>query len=101
MYERCGETGRTMVIQRREDAGKRMRTPRLRAPVGTPGETGDRRPDGRKPEACEGAGPVLGGVTGNPVAKSEREKGDRHVSVVKVVCGKRYKCDIHGPRVTP
>ena len=69
MYDRCGETGRTMVIQRREDAGKRMRTPRLRAPVGTPGETGVQRPDGRKPEADEGAGPGSGGVTGIPVAE--------------------------------
>ena len=46
-------------------------TPRLRAPVGTPVETGVRRPDGRKPEAGDGAGPVSGGVTGNPVAESE------------------------------
>ena len=74
------------------------RTPRLRAPVGTPGETGVRRPDGRKPEACEGAGP---GVTGNPVVKSEREKHERHVSVVTELGGKRGEYDIHGPGVTP
>ena len=54
-------------------ASEKTQTPRLRAPVGTPGETGVGRPDGRKPEACEGAGPGSGGVAGNPVAKSERE----------------------------
>ena len=47
---------------------EKTQTPRLRAPVGTPGETGVRRPDGRKPEADEGAGPGSGGVTGIPVA---------------------------------
>ena len=31
------------------------------------------RPDGRKPEADEGAGPGSGGVTGNPVAGGERD----------------------------
>ena len=46
-------------------------TPRLRAPVGTPVETGVGRPYGRKPEAGEGAGPGSGGVTGKPVARSE------------------------------
>ena len=81
--------------------GKRTRTPRLRAPVGTPVETGDWRPDGRKPEAGEGAGPGLGGVTGNPVAKSEREKGDRHVSVVTVLSSEWGENNIHGPGVTP
>ena len=57
-------------------------TPRLRAPVGTPGETGVGRHDGRKPEAGEGAGPGAGGVTGKPVAGSEREKHERHVSEI-------------------
>ena len=52
-------------------------TPILRAPVGTPGETGVGRPDGRKPEAVEGAGPGSGGVTGNPVARmTKREMKD-------------------------
>ena len=61
---------------------EKSQTPRLRAPVGTPGETGVRRPDGRKPEAGEGAGPGSGGVTGNPVAGSEREKHERQVSEI-------------------
>ena len=60
------------VTKSRARTGQK-RTPRLRAPAGTPGETGAGRPDGRKPEACEGAGPGSGGVTGNPVAKSERK----------------------------
>ena len=51
----------------------KAKTPRLRAPVGTPGETGIGRPDGRKPEAGEGAGPGSGGVTGNPVGGNARE----------------------------
>ena len=80
---------------------EKTQTPRLRAPVGTPRETGVRRPDGRKPEACEGAGPGSGGVTGNPVARSEREKHERHVSVVTVLSSKRGANDIHGPVVTP
>ena len=79
----------------------RTRTPRLRAPVGTPGVTGVRRPDGRKPEACEGAGPGSGGVTGNLVAKSEREKHERHVSMVAELGSERCGCAIHGPGVTP
>ena len=49
----------------------KTRTPRLRAPVGTPGEKGVERPDGREPEAGEGAGLGSGGVTGKPVAESE------------------------------
>ena len=61
-----------MVAKR--DANEKTQTPRLRAPVGTPGETGVRRPDGRKPVAGEGAGPGSVGVTGNPVARSERER---------------------------
>ena len=73
----------------------------MRAPVGTPGETGVGRHDGRKPEAGEGAGPGSGGVTGNPVAKSEREKHERHVSVVTVLSSKRGENNIHGPGVTP
>ena len=80
---------------------KITQTPRLRAPVGTPGETGVRRPDGRKPEACEGTGPGSVGVTGNPVARSEREKHERHVSVVTELSGKRGEYDIHWPGVTP
>ena len=55
---------------------------RLLAPVGTPGETGVGRPDGRKPEAGEGAGPGSGGVTGKPVAWSKREKHEGHVSEI-------------------
>ena len=62
---------------RKETRKKMTQTPRLRAPVGTPGETGVRRPDGLKPEAGKGAGPGSGGVTGNPVAKSERERETR------------------------
>ena len=48
-----------------KEESEKTQTPILRAPVGTPGETGVRRPDGRKPEACEGAGPGSGVVTGN------------------------------------
>ena len=62
----------------KESKSEKSQTPRLLAPVGTHGETGVRRPDGRKPEACEGAGPGSGGVTGNPVAESDREKHERH-----------------------
>ena len=85
----------------KETRKEETQTPRLRAPVGTPGETGVGRPDGRKPEAGEGAGPGSWGVTGISVAKRERRKDDRHVSVVTVVGSKRYKCDIQGPGVTP
>ena len=74
MYERCGETGRTVVIQRREDTGKGRGTPRLLAPVGTPGETGDWRPDGRKPEAGEGAGPGSGWCNRNSGRKEWKER---------------------------
>ena len=42
----------------------------VRAPLGTCAE----RPDGQKPEAGEGAGAGLGGVTGNPFARSERKR---------------------------
>ena len=66
------------VTESRARTGKK-RTPRLRAPVGTPGETGVGRPDGRKPEAGEGAGPGSGGVTGNPVARM-RDGDERLVS---------------------
>ena len=61
----------------KRNKSEKSQTPRLRAPVGTPGETGVRRPDGRKPEACEGAGPGSGGVTGNPVARSAGKKHTR------------------------
>ena len=71
------------------------------APVSTPGETGVERPDGLKPEACEGAGPGSVGVTGIPVARSEREKHERHVSVVTELSSKRGEYDIHWPGVTP
>ena len=55
-----------------------MGIPRLRGPVGTAGEIGVQRPDGRKPEAGEGAEPGSVGVTGNPVAGSGLEKsGDK------------------------
>ena len=53
---------------------EKTQTPRLRAPVGTPVETGVGRPDGRKPEDGEGAGPGSGGVTVNPVARRERKR---------------------------
>ena len=66
----------------KENANEKTRTPRLRAPVGTPVETGVGRPDGRKPEAGDGAGPGSGGVTGNPVAGREREKHERQVSEI-------------------
>ena len=59
---------------KRRNKVERTQTPRLRAPVGTPGV---KRPDGRKPEAGEGAGPGSGGVTGNPVAKSARKRHTR------------------------
>ena len=62
---------------RKESKSEKTQTPRLRAPVGTPGETGVRRPDGRKPEAGEGAGPGSGGVTGNPVARRVRKRHTR------------------------
>ena len=39
-----------------------------------PVETGVGRPDGRNPVAGEGSGPGSGGVTGNPVAESERKR---------------------------
>ena len=85
---------------RRKESEKKQ-TPRLRAPVGTPGETGVGRPDGRKPEACEGAWPGSGSVTGTPVARSAREERERHVSVVTELSGKRGEYDIHWPVVTP
>ena len=66
---------------------------------GTPGETGVRRPDGRKPEACEGAGPGSGGVTGNPVIR--RETHERQLGEGTVLGSKRCGYDIHGPGVTP
>ena len=55
---------------------ERTQTHRLRAPVGTPGETGVRRPDGRNPEACNGAGPGSGGVTGISVASERKKRTD-------------------------
>ena len=67
------ENERAVALNWRENAERGTSTPRLRAPVGTPGETGDWRPDGRKPVAGEGAGPGSVGVTGDPVAGSERE----------------------------
>ena len=85
----------------KESESEKTQTPRLRAPVGTPGETGVWRPDGRKPEACKGAGPGSGGVTGKPVARSEGERHKKHLNVVMVLGSKRCWCDIHGPGVTP
>ena len=61
----------------KRDKSEKSQTPRLRAPVGTPGETGVGRPDGRKSEACEGAGPGSGGVTGDPVAGRVRKRHTR------------------------
>ena len=60
--------------ERMPNESEKTQTPRLRAPVGTPGETGVGRPDGRKPEAGEGAGPGSGDVTGNPVARMKEGK---------------------------
>ena len=82
---------------RRRNENEKTLTPRLRAHVGTPGETGVVRPDGRKPEAVDGAGPGSGGVTEIPVARSEREKHERHVSVVTALSSKRGEYDIHWP----
>ena len=90
-----------MRIAKRKSKVAKTQTPRLRAPVGTPVETGVGRPGGRKPEAGEGAGPGSGGVTGNPVAKSEMERHERHVSVITVLSSKRGEDNIHGPSVTP
>ena len=86
------------------EEGKKTRkeetqTPRLLAPVGTPGETGVGRPDGRKPEAGEGAGPGSGGVTGNPVVRGETH--ERRLGEGVVLVSKRCGYDIHGPGVTP
>ena len=50
------------------------------------------RPDGRKPEACEGAGPGKASV---------EERHERHLDVGAVLGSKRCGCDIHGPGVTP
>ena len=56
----CERRNEGTVAEIREEAEmnehQKTRTPRLRAPVGTPWETGVRRPDGRKPEAGDGAG---------------------------------------------
>ena len=105
MRENAGEgrenekaVGEVGCEKRRE---RETQTPRLRAPVGTPVETGVGIPDGRKPEAGKGAGPGSCGVTENPVAKSEREKHERHVSEVTVLSSKRGENNIHGPGVTP
>ena len=57
----------------KKNANKKTRTPRLREPVGSPGETGVKRPDNRKPVAGEGAGPGSGGVTGNPPGERKKE----------------------------
>ena len=95
----CGDRGEERQRENTERHEK-AKTPRLRAPVGTPGETGVRRPDGRKPEACEGAGPGSGGVTGNPVAGSERETQET-LGVLLVLGRRRRECDIQGPGVTP
>ena len=65
------------VLKGRKGENEETQTPRLRAPVGTPRETGVGRPDGRKPEACEGAGPGSGGVTGDPVARRARRRHTR------------------------
>ena len=82
----------------KESKSEKAQTPRLRAPVGTPGETGVGRPDGRKPEAGGGAGPGSGGVTGNPVARGVKE---RHLNEIAVLGSKRCGCDIQEPGVTP
>ena len=61
----------------KETRKEETQTPRLLAPVGTPGETGVGRHDGRKAVAGEGAVPGSGCVTGNPVAESEKEKREK------------------------
>ena len=60
---------------REKHEGKGAQTPRLRAPVDTPGETGVGIPDGRKLEAGAGAGPGSGGVTGN-TGNTERHEDE-------------------------
>ena len=74
-----------MRIAKRKSKVAKTQTPRLRAPVGTPGETGVGRPDGRKPETGEGAGPGSGGVTAKPFAESERK---RHRKACERICVK-------------
>ena len=76
-----GETEKTRELWERHRK-EETQTHRLREPVGTPGETGVRRPYGPNPEAGDGAGPGSGGVTGNPVAESESEKRGRHVNKI-------------------
>ena len=69
-----GESRKTVA---KRDANEVTQTPRLRAHVGTHGEIGVERHDGRKPEAGEGAGLGSVGVTGNPVARSERKRHEK------------------------
>ena len=58
----CKNRWETKDVRRgwKRSKSEKTQTPRLRAPVGTPVETGVGRPDGRKPEAGEGAGPGSG-----------------------------------------
>ena len=74
MWEETENERAVTEVAKNGDANERTQTPRLRAAVDTPGETGVGRPDGRKPEAGKGAGPGSGGVTGNPVAEMEMRK---------------------------
>ena len=74
-----GDGGEGLLVSwlQKETRNEVTQTPRLRAPVGTPMETGVRIPDGRKPEAGEGAGPGSVGVTWNQVARmTQRETKD-------------------------
>ena len=52
-----------------------------------------RRPDGRKPEADEGAGPGSWGVTGNPVAESEIENHGEACEGNCVKSGFKTECE--------
>ena len=63
------------------------------APVGMLGETGVGRPDGRKPEAGEVAGPGSGGVTGKPVAGSVIEKHGEACKGNCVKSGFKTECE--------
>ena len=57
-------------------------------------ETGVGRPYGRKPEAGEGAGPASGGVTGIPVALSEKKKHGKTCERNCVKSGFKTECEV-------
>ena len=68
------QDGRRVEELQKWNESEKTQTPRLRAPVDTPGETGVRRPDGRKPEAVEGAGGGLWWCNGRRERKKETQK---------------------------